>query len=265
MTDTEIVHGCGGFAQVKDSEGQTLILENERVRVTRIMIAPGERLSLHPPCGMLVSVSGGRLGINGPGGEEQMAFNPAGFKWRDQSTPLESSMQAARRFMRWISLLSDQGRGNEGRREGVKRQRSATVQTCALRLCSFPPSLLPSSPIPSFLYYLIPPFISHVPSSKKNITALAALQGLLITNNITVISLGSLTGYMLAQDKAFATLPSTAYIAGGACSTFLLSQLMRRYGRRAGFTLGALAGMAGAPSAPWRSRCRASGCSAWVR
>jgi len=59
------------------------------VRVTRIMIAPGERLSLHPLCGMLVSVSGGQLGINGPGGEEQIAFTPAGFKWRDQTTPLE--------------------------------------------------------------------------------------------------------------------------------------------------------------------------------
>jgi len=85
-----------------------------------------------------------------------------------------------------------------------------------------------------------------VTSSTKTVTALAVLQGLLITNNITVISLGSLTGYMLAQEKSFATLPATAYIAGGACSTFLLSQLMRRYGRRAGFTLGALAGMAGA-------------------
>ena len=73
-------------------------------------------------------------------------------------------------------------------------------------------------------------------SSRKNVTALAALQGLLITNNVTVISLGSLTGYMLAEQKALATLPATAYIAGGACSTFLLSQFMRRYGRRAGFT-----------------------------
>jgi MFS family permease len=85
-----------------------------------------------------------------------------------------------------------------------------------------------------------------VPNSKKNIAALAVLQGLLITNNVTVISLGSLTGYMLAQQKSLATLPATAYIAGGACSTFLLSQLMRRYGRRAGFTVGALAGMTGA-------------------
>ena len=74
---------------MKDGEGQTLILENDRVRVTRLMLAPGERLSLHPPCGMLVSVSGGRLSISSPGAEEQVAFNPAGFKWRDQSKPLD--------------------------------------------------------------------------------------------------------------------------------------------------------------------------------
>jgi len=89
VTDTEIVRGCGGFAPVKDGEGQTLILDNERVRVTRIMIGPGERLSLHPPCGMLVSVSGGRLKLNAPGGEEQITLQPAGFKWRDQTSALE--------------------------------------------------------------------------------------------------------------------------------------------------------------------------------
>src|SRR3954471_14675933 len=102
-----------------------------------------------------------------------------------------------------------------------------------MRICAFTSSRIHSAS-------------AYVRSSKKNITALAVLQGLLITNNITVISLGSLTGYMLAQEKSFATLPATAYIAGGACSTFLLSQLMRRYGRRAGFTLGAFAGMTGA-------------------
>ena len=57
-------------------------------------------------------------------------------------------------------------------------------------------------------------------SPTKNITALAILQGLLITNNITVISLGSLTGYMLAQEKSLATLPSTAYIADGPARLF---------------------------------------------
>jgi hypothetical protein len=89
VTDTEILHGCGGFAPPKDGAGQTLILENDRVRVTRIMIAPGERLSLHPPCGMLVSVTGGRLKINSAGAEEQISFERAGFQWRSQSMPLD--------------------------------------------------------------------------------------------------------------------------------------------------------------------------------
>ena len=83
-------------------------------------------------------------------------------------------------------------------------------------------------------------------AENKNVAALAGLQGLLITNNITVVSLGSLAGYMLASHKALATLPATAYIAGGACSTFAISLLMKRIGRRAGFTLGALVGMTGA-------------------
>lgn len=82
--------------------------------------------------------------------------------------------------------------------------------------------------------------------TKKNVLGLAALQGLLITNNITVISLGSLTGYMLAAEKSLATLPATCYIAGGALSTFGISMFMKSFGRRAGFTLGALAGISGA-------------------
>jgi MFS family permease len=86
--------------------------------------------------------------------------------------------------------------------------------------------------------------------TKKTVLALAACQGLLITNNITVISLGSLTGYMLASDKSLATLPAAAYIAGGALSTFAISLFMKRFGRRAGFTLGVLAGMLGAACAP---------------
>jgi hypothetical protein len=89
VVDTEIVRACGGFTQVKDGDAQTLILENERVRVTRLMLAPGERVSLHPPCGMLVSVSGGRLSINSPGAEQQVSLNPAGFTWRDQTKPLD--------------------------------------------------------------------------------------------------------------------------------------------------------------------------------
>jgi MFS family permease len=83
-------------------------------------------------------------------------------------------------------------------------------------------------------------------SAKKNVAALAVCQGLLVTNNIAVISIGSLAGYLLAANKALSTLPATAYIAGGALSTYPISLLMKRYGRRTGFTLGATAGLLGA-------------------
>jgi hypothetical protein len=84
VTDTEIVAPCGGFQPTPDVQGQTLVLENERVRVTRLMIAPGERLALPVGCGMLVSVSGGRLRFIGPDSAEDASLGPAGYKWRDQ-------------------------------------------------------------------------------------------------------------------------------------------------------------------------------------
>ncbi|HEU5284145.1 MAG TPA: MFS transporter [Burkholderiales bacterium] len=83
-------------------------------------------------------------------------------------------------------------------------------------------------------------------NAKKNVAALAVCQGLLVTNNIAIISIGSLAGYMLATNKALSTLPATAYIAGGALSTYPISLFMKRHGRRAGFTLGAGAGLLGA-------------------
>jgi hypothetical protein len=72
-----------------DGEGQTLIVENERVRVTRIALLPGTTLGLHPSCGMLIAVSPGILEFHAPGGTEFVDFEPAGFKWRDSTAPLE--------------------------------------------------------------------------------------------------------------------------------------------------------------------------------
>jgi MFS family permease len=85
-----------------------------------------------------------------------------------------------------------------------------------------------------------------VANAKKNIAVLSACQALLFTNNSTVIALSGLAGYALATNKALATLPVTAWVVGGALSTFPASLLMKRIGRRAGFTFGALSGMAGA-------------------
>lgn len=83
-------------------------------------------------------------------------------------------------------------------------------------------------------------------SAKKNVAVLAACQALLFTNNSTAIALNGLVGYALASNKALATLPVTAWVVGGALSTLPMSLLMKRIGRRAGFTVGALVGMVGA-------------------
>jgi MFS family permease len=82
--------------------------------------------------------------------------------------------------------------------------------------------------------------------AKKNVALLSACQGLLLTNNSILIATNGLAGYALANDKAFATLPVTAYIVGAALTTMPASLLMRRLGRRAGFALGAVFGIVGA-------------------
>ncbi|MCC7548052.1 MAG: MFS transporter [Burkholderiales bacterium] len=83
-------------------------------------------------------------------------------------------------------------------------------------------------------------------ADRRSVLALFACQALLTVNNLTIISVGSLAGFALAPDKSWSTLPATTYIAAGALSTYPISQYMRRHGRRAGFTLGILAGMLGA-------------------
>ena len=88
VTDTEIHMACGGFEPMPDGEGQTLIVENQRVRVTRLMIGPGESLPLHPSCGMLVAVTEAQIRLRTGGPEESLAMAPADFKWRDSFLPL---------------------------------------------------------------------------------------------------------------------------------------------------------------------------------
>jgi MFS family permease len=82
--------------------------------------------------------------------------------------------------------------------------------------------------------------------ARKNVALLAACQALLLANNSTVIALNGLAGYALAANKSLATLPVTAWVVGAALTTYFASLLMKRIGRRGGFTLGACIGMAGA-------------------
>jgi MFS family permease len=80
----------------------------------------------------------------------------------------------------------------------------------------------------------------------RNVVILTACQALLLANSSALVALNGVAGYALARDKSLATLPVTGWVVGGALSTMLASQLMQRIGRRGGFTVGALIGIAGA-------------------
>lgn len=88
VTDTEILHGCGNGPLPADAMAGPLITENDRVRVTRVELQPGASASLHGPCGLLVSVTGGAVRLDLPGGAARIDLQPAGFHWRDSATPV---------------------------------------------------------------------------------------------------------------------------------------------------------------------------------
>ncbi|HXV10968.1 MAG TPA: MFS transporter, partial [Burkholderiales bacterium] len=81
--------------------------------------------------------------------------------------------------------------------------------------------------------------------SKRNVAVLSGCQGLLLINNSILITVNALAGFALAPDKALATLPVTMYFVGSAISTIPMSFLMKQFGRRAGFTVGALCAVLG--------------------
>ena len=82
--------------------------------------------------------------------------------------------------------------------------------------------------------------------AKKNVGLLSACQALLFVNNAVLITVNGLAGYALASNKALATLPVTTYFVGSALTALPVSLLMKRYGRRAGFSAGAACAMLGA-------------------
>lgn len=82
-------------------------------------------------------------------------------------------------------------------------------------------------------------------TSRRNVFLLACCQALLLTNAVTLTSIGALAGYALAVNKAFATLPASGYVVGGFLGTYPASMWMRRVGRRNGFLTGGAFGLAG--------------------
>ncbi len=67
-----------------------------------------------------------------------------------------------------------------------------------------------------------------------------------MTGAIIIGTTSALTGHMLADDKGLATLPFAMMFAGVMTATVPASLLMRRFGRRLGFTFGQLIGIGAA-------------------
>ncbi|MGH8688519.1 MAG: MFS transporter [Burkholderiales bacterium] len=83
-------------------------------------------------------------------------------------------------------------------------------------------------------------------STVRNVGLLAVCQALLLTNNATLIAINGLAGRSLAPIPALATLPVTAWVAGGALATMLASLHMKRVGRKRGLETGTRWGIVGA-------------------
>lgn len=80
----------------------------------------------------------------------------------------------------------------------------------------------------------------------RNVALLSACWALATSGNTILVSTAALTGFMLAPDKALATLPIAFQWAGTAAATIPASFLMRRIGRQKGFLVGIGFGMSGA-------------------
>ncbi|MEC9368848.1 MAG: MFS transporter [Pseudomonadota bacterium] len=77
--------------------------------------------------------------------------------------------------------------------------------------------------------------------ARWNALVLSAAQALYGIGATILITLGGLTGHLLADDKSLATLPISTYVLGTALATVPASYVMHRIGRRRGFQLGAAA------------------------
>jgi len=86
---------------------------------------------------------------------------------------------------------------------------------------------------------------------KFTLGVIVLCQALAMTGVTMVIVVSALAGEMLAADKALATLPISLMFLGVMAMTIPASLLMKRVGRRAGFSIGAVFGIAGPLICAW--------------
>lgn len=81
---------------------------------------------------------------------------------------------------------------------------------------------------------------------RRNVLVLALCQALYMSGTSLVMTVTALAGSQLAAVKSLATLPLSVQFVATMAATIPASLLMKRFGRRAGFLVGAAAGVAGA-------------------
>ncbi len=81
--------------------------------------------------------------------------------------------------------------------------------------------------------------------SRRNVAVLVAAQAILGAQMPMIFVLAGLAGQSLASNVCFATLPISLIVLGSMLSATPLSALMQRFGRRAGFFVGATGGALG--------------------
>lgn len=79
----------------------------------------------------------------------------------------------------------------------------------------------------------------------RNILLLASSQAMMLSAIVMSMALAAILGSSLAPDKSLATLPVAVMVIGTAIASLPAAMLMRRFGRRTGFLIGATLGVAG--------------------
>ncbi|SCM67791.1 MFS transporter [Donghicola eburneus] len=81
--------------------------------------------------------------------------------------------------------------------------------------------------------------------AKRNVAVLSAAQAILGSQMSMIFVIGGLAGQQLAPNPCLATLPISMIVFGSMTTAPWLSNVMQRYGRKAGFILGAAGGLLG--------------------
>ena len=81
--------------------------------------------------------------------------------------------------------------------------------------------------------------------AKRNVAVLVAAQAMLGAQMPMIFIVGGLAGQSLASNPCLATLPISLIVLGSMLAATPISAIMQRWGRRAGFLIGATAGACG--------------------